>query len=178
MEHIKSFFVKLKFRIKLDLLAIRAFVDIPLGLIRDIGRHVETKRLLRQCPDEESKNRALREIMQKDQEKHERIMRKMRLHHSLTLASFELIFAIGDQYSYDENSDITEETHLAAPERFRRAKDDMLMNARWMLKDDENNECLKEFIALLEPVEIDTFTTDEEWDEFLKKLWASLTPET
>ena len=171
MEHLKTFFIKVRLRIKLWILAIRLFILIPFTIIRD---YIITRRILANCPDEESKNRALLEMMQEDDQRYEEAIRKMHLRHAMTLASIDFVHALSDQYSYPDDPSITEDTHLAAPKRFVKAKDGMLMNARWLVLAGE--EYLEKYIALLEPVQIDTYVTDVEWDEFLKKLSDSSLP--
>lgn len=170
MKHILKFFreafQEIIFQIGLKFHRIRLHIRI-LRSAREKIR--EDQRILDQCPDEESRRRKAQEIKIESRAEVERLSRIIPLHLNMITAGIDMWRAIYAYYKYSIDTAVTEEEHDMAPQNFKKAKEQVIMNAGWLVVAGE--EYLRSFICKLETVEFGTCTSYDEWYIFYDKLF-------
>lgn len=89
-------------------------------------------------------------------------------------AYVNLMAAIVKYYDYPDNPYVTKEEHASAPEEFKRAKTHMLMYCRWLAI--SGVPAFGIIADNMESVNLDSFSSVNEWIEFFENNVDTVTP--
>ena len=129
------------------------------------------KKQLRDCPDEESKLRKLDYLAQKLEKQYYDISCRANQQHSLRLAMLESIAAV-EAYTDPTNQKYSDYDRREAPENFYRARNKIVLYARWiMLGEEKNTRFVKENIDRLEHIQLEEISSLDEWKKVLHSIY-------
>ena len=139
------------------------------GFAKDVKRHIKARKIVGFRASSRTYNAVVSELLQKEKEYDELMTRKENYCRYILLGLLDMIEAVYLRYDVLSPEEISEDILDKIIELFLSGKHRTLMYCKWLcLADGES--FAKEWIPVIEPLRLDTFTTIDEWIDFFNNL--------